>query len=759
MALTLQRKPYLLRAGHQVERGISVFRARIKRFRNLFVLALRLLASGQYHMVLAAMRRRFLPAWLASRIEYVSAEPPREIECLGPAVGSEVEYLDHAAEGRNGAAEPTGKNNTSLLRGAPLVSVVIPCFNYGRFIQAAVDSVKGQTLKSVEIIIVEGGSTDGETPAIVSAIKGPNIRVIMQEQQTLVGANRNTGIALARGRYVCCLDADDTIEPTYLEKALYFLEAHCYDIVSTGIRFSGQKSGTIDVLENPNLRDMTDGNHVTTCAVFRTTLWEKVGGFFDTGKGEDHVAEDWDFWLRCVAAGARVRNITGEHLFNYMIHPHGSLSSTDVRSIAEQRRSILERNRDLLTQERLQDSSKQARRRIVKTPYGALPIPASPNGNLSSPTTRRLLVAVPFLIVGGAERLLSTVLGYLARLGWQITIVSTLPQKGLDDASSWFTAFTDEVYMLPRFLHEWEFQSFLHYLVANRGFDAALVAGSRVFYELIPDLRLRYPQLAIIDLLFNTSGHTASHLDFKQGFDFVIGENPEVIAWFKGQGWPSSCIRLIESGVDVNRFETTRSPEVEKRLSLSKDDIVVGFSGRLSDEKAPEVFVQLAGALRDQEHLRFVMTGAGPEKDRVETIIGKLPVETRLDFLGMVDNPMPYFATYDIFVLPSRLDGRPIALLEALASGCAVVASNVGGIPAVLEHTQAGVLCRPDNLDDFVNAVRALGDDRQRLKRMKASARESAARMLSEVEMCENYRAAIEAAIRIRTAPPEIETS
>lgn len=724
-----------------------MFSARMERLRHLVALAVRLVVSGQYRTVLAALRRRFVPAGLASRIEYVSPDPPQMIEYLNPVSGN-GNALSASAEGSG--IESSGAD--------PLVSVVIPCFNYGRFVQAAVDSVRKQTLKSVEIIIVEGGSTDGETPAIVSAIEGPNIRVFMQPRQTLVGANRNSGIALVRGRYVCCLDADDTIESTYLEKAVYFLEAHFYDIVSTGIRFSGQKSGTIDVLENPNLRDMTEGNHITTCAVFRKTLWEKVGGFFDTGKGQEHVAEDWDFWLRCVAAGARVRNITGEHLFNYMIHSHGSLSSTDVRSLSEQRRSILERNRDILTQERLQDSREQARRRIVRTPFGALPIPAASEGQISSPERRRVLVAVPFMIVGGAERLLSTVFGYLTRQGWQITVVSTLPQKGLEDASNWFAAFTDEVYMLPRFLQEWEFPSFLHYLVANRGFDAALVAGSRVFYELIPDLRRRYPKLAIIDLLFNTVGHTASHLEFKHGFDFVIGENPEVIGWFRAQGWPSSSIKLVESGVDVNRFETARAPEVEERLSLAKDEIVVGFSGRLSDEKAPEIFVQLAEALRDQRHLRFVMTGAGPMKCRVEALIRKLPAKTRLDFLGMVDGPIPYFATYDVFVLPSRLDGRPIALLEALASGCAVVASNVGGIPAVLEQTEAGILCRPDNLEDFVHAVRALGEDRQRLERMKASARESAARMFSEPEMCENYRAAIESAIRARTAPAETGT-
>ena len=245
-----------------------------------------------------------------------------------------------------------------LPEGLPLVSVVIPCFNYGHFVVDSIDSVLTQTLKNVEIIVVDGGSTDTSTIDTLRAIQRPRTTILFRDGRHLVGDNRNYGIEKAKGRYICCLDADDTIDPTYLEKAVFHLETYGYDIVSTAINFVGEKEGQLDILEFPDLTDMVSGNHVLTCAVFRRQLWESAGGFFDFGIGKDHVAEDWDFWVRLAAKGARIRNISGEHLFNYRVHQGGSLSSAaDVKPLSEQNAVILDKNRELLTPKAFRNSA------------------------------------------------------------------------------------------------------------------------------------------------------------------------------------------------------------------------------------------------------------------------------------------------------------------------------------------------------------------------------------------------------------------
>src|SRR6185312_4840393 len=100
--------------------------------------------------------------------------------------------------------------------GRPLVTVMIPCFNYGAFVAETIESVLKQTFSNYEIIVVEGGSTDGTTPQRLSELElaYPSVRFVFRTERHLAGDNRNFGIELGRGRYVCCLDADDLIRPT-----------------------------------------------------------------------------------------------------------------------------------------------------------------------------------------------------------------------------------------------------------------------------------------------------------------------------------------------------------------------------------------------------------------------------------------------------------------------------------------------------------------------------------------------------------------
>lgn len=200
-----------------------------------------------------------------------------------------------------------------------MVSVVIPCYNYGSFILETVDSVLAQTLQQIEITIVDGGSNDGYTLGVLSRLNRPRTRIIYQGAPTFVGANRNLGIAASRGRYVCCLDADDRLKPTYLEKAVALLRGCHFDLVSAGYEILGKPGDVLLNMPAPLLEDMLLGNHMLTCAVFSRTLFKQTGGFVDTGKGAEHVAEDWRLWVHMAALGARMRNIM-EPLLEYRIH-------------------------------------------------------------------------------------------------------------------------------------------------------------------------------------------------------------------------------------------------------------------------------------------------------------------------------------------------------------------------------------------------------------------------------------------------------
>ncbi len=619
------------------------------------------------------------------------------------------------------------------------MTVVIPSFNYGRFVIAAVNSVLSQTFANLEVIVVEGGSTDADSRRITLTLDRPRTRVIAQDEPHLTGANRNFGICRARGKYVCCLDADDMLAPTYIEKAVFLLEACGCDVVSTATQLFGESSERVGILEAPDLADMLEGNHVLTCAVFRRSLWRQAGGYRDTDPTlTGYVFEDWMFWLRLAALGARMRNICREHLFLY--RRHGPGLSTKALPEPVQRALVRQANADLIGPETIARSGSSP-----PTPYR----PAEPLRNIAitapgvAPRRPVLLLALPFLILGGAERLLSRVVGYLSGLGWRVVVVTSLDAGGENgDTTHWFEPATAEIYHLPRFLEQDQWRDFARHLMCSRSVDVLWIAGSAFFYHLLPELRAEFPRLAVADLLFNTVGHTLNHRSNAQLIDLTFVENREVFHHLQDEGELDDRIALVPSGIDLDAYRPgPRDAAVTKALGAAPEELIVGYCGRWSPEKDPLAFVEIARrSLAARLKTRFAMTGAGPLCGAiVEAVRDAVMPQGGFHLRGEVEDISPWLRSCDVLVVPSRLDGRPMVVLEALALGVPVLASRVGALPELIEDGVNGFLQTPGDVDGFVGRLSQFADDRPLLARMKAAARRHAEQHFSEATMLMSY--------------------
>src|SRR5262249_39197180 len=148
-----------------------------------------------------------------------------------------------------------------------------------------------------------------------------------------------------------------------------------------------------------------------------------------------------------------------------------------------------------------------------------------------------LLVALPFTIIGGAERLLSRVIGHLAAHGWRIIVTTSVdPGTERGDSTEWFQSTTNEIYHLPRFLAPERWPAFMYYLVATRGVDVLWIVGSAFIYDLLPNLRADFPRMRVADLLFNTVGHTANNRKYARLIDVIFVENQEVLRFLRDNG-------------------------------------------------------------------------------------------------------------------------------------------------------------------------------------------------------------------------------
>ena len=106
---------------------------------------------------------------------------------------------------------------------APTVSVIIPCYNLGAYLDQAVQSVLDQTYDDFEILIIDDGSTDPATQYLFASYQRPKTRILRTENQGL-GEEQKFGDSRGKGRYIACLDADDLFEPTFLERTVDVLE-------------------------------------------------------------------------------------------------------------------------------------------------------------------------------------------------------------------------------------------------------------------------------------------------------------------------------------------------------------------------------------------------------------------------------------------------------------------------------------------------------------------------------------------------------
>jgi glycosyltransferase involved in cell wall biosynthesis len=194
----------------------------------------------------------------------------------------------------------------------PRVSVVVPCYNLGHYLGDAVDSVLAQTFTDVEILVVDDGSTDAPTRAVLDGFTRPRTRVLRTENRGLPGA-KNLGLAQTTGELLCMLDADDLLEPEMLARSVAALDADAsVSFASHWLRTFGdeQWEWTPESCDFPALLDM---NTVNGSALVRRGALEAVGGFDESFLDG---CEDWDLWITMVERGYR-GVILPEFLFRY----------------------------------------------------------------------------------------------------------------------------------------------------------------------------------------------------------------------------------------------------------------------------------------------------------------------------------------------------------------------------------------------------------------------------------------------------------
>jgi glycosyltransferase involved in cell wall biosynthesis len=191
-------------------------------------------------------------------------------------------------------------------------------------------------------------------------------------------------------------------------------------------------------------------------------------------------------------------------------------------------------------------------------------------------------------------------------------------------------------------------------------------------------------------------------------FDAVVAVSRPLVTLLAARGVPAMRIHLIPNAWRASSATMSRA-EAREVLGLPTDRPVVGWVGRLSAEKGPDVFVEALARTVDRRTIGCLV-GDGRERADVERLGDSLGLGDRLRLPGLIADAARLYAAFDLFVLSSRTEGTPISLFEAMAARVPVVATAVGGVPDVVSADDA-LLVPPNAAAALARAIDAsLGD-------------------------------------------------
>lgn len=646
-----------------------------------------------------------------------------------------------------------------------VVTVLMPVYNAAPFLREAIDSILSQTFRDFELLIINDGSTD-QSREIILSYSDSRIRLLDNPGNIGLIATLNRGIREARGKYIARMDADDVSLPTRLEKQAGTMKAdpaiavHAsfVEFINTDSEVTGHWSTDREAVSENEIRKLL---MKTNCIAHPSVMIRKevVEKYFYHPKRKG--AEDWDLWMRMMAAGERIAKLP-EVLLKYRVHP-GSVSSGDrAEDVLEVRLmrikwkflwsqfaklklngfffgvkiSFLKNLARHLVSNKFPSWARDAKRYLTSPPWTVIAQGKKFRTTLDQYNGKYFFI-FPYMHVGGAENV-------------HAAIVETVADK---KPLVIFSAFSDNRKFLERFTRNAEVLDVAHYVnypltrkkakrllsgAVNRQTEAVLFgSNSGLFYDLVP---LVAKHVQVIDLIHAFKYqpeanfahrqliHLATRIDHRIFVSSAAKEEFDRFCFYNNI--PRAIrnrLKLISNAVDVATSLPTRSGE---RTGLL-------FVGRNSPEKRINLFLEVATQLQREAagQFRFTIVGANNEWN-----------EQSVNFMGEIteqDQMQKIYREHDILIVTSEREGFPVVIMEAMANGLVVIATPVGDIPNRLDNKNGIVLISSDAKDvvsETLKQVKMLAGEPDKMSAIRSEAHRYALDNFSMARFRKDYR-------------------
>ena len=577
---------------------------------------------------------------------------------------------------------------------APLMSVITPYYNAGKYFEQTFNCVMNQTFPWFEWIIVDDGSTDTDSISKLAklAAEDGRIKVIRQENGGQSVA-RNAGIRSSTTDIIVPLDADDLITPPFLEELYFALQqnpqaAWAY---TDSVGFGEQEY----LWKQPfSAVRMKEENILVCTAAIRKEWLEKVGGYEVGNRAYD---EDWHLWLRLLAAGAEPIHLSG-YLFWYR------RSSDGMQQSVQKSRELREASKKMI-----QQAAQQVRTDCTGKEF---PCSSAPGGYFSpklSDWNRKVfqthnkihvMMLLPWMEMGGADLFNLDICRKIDKGRFELSILTTVPGE-----QSWrqrFEEYVTDIFDLPSFLEPKDFPEFISYFIKSREIDVLFLSNSYDGYYLVPWLRAQFPELAIIDYVHmeewywrnggyaRTSGAMGEVLEKT----YVCNERTRRVL-IQDFGRKPESVETLYIGVDQELYDADKveSGLACKKLQIAVNRPIVLFPCRIHPQKRPFLMLEIAKEVKKQlPNIAFVVVGDGPQFEELKITIEREGLQETVYLAGRQKDMRPYYKDAALTLICSLKEGLALTAYESLSMSTPVITSDVGGQAELIDSNVGKVL-------------------------------------------------------------------
>lgn len=648
----------------------------------------------------------------------------------------------------------------------PTVTVLLPVYNAAGFIAQTIESILAQTFTDFELLLINDGSSD-ESVKIIEQFNDSRIRLVLNERNLGLIETLNRGAALARGKYIARMDADDVALPQRLEKQVAFLNQHSgIHIVAAFVDFintDGEVTGSWSTDRAANTEAaiqamMPQTNCIAHPAVMIRTETLRQFLYSPAQKG----AEDYDLWLRLLAAGKRIAKIE-EVLLHYRIH----LASITVQlkaAVPLEKRLLRIKRKFAAGQLRrfrfskilvavLISMTRNTARHILKNKlpgwlrdlkriFTESPLQLAFERRrmeyvLSRYTGTKVFV-FPYTHVGGAEQVHADIVRVFSAEK-PIVIFS-----GFSENEKFLHLFEPhaQVLNIPGLLN--------HPFTRNRArrqlcqwfaqTEQPVFFGSNAafFYDMLPQLPENVKCIDLIHAFKHQPGGNLAHLRY---LNFMPKLTARIfVSEAARQEFDTFCFHnnMPQSERKKLVLISNAVAKVESSANPISHPIGVLFVGRNSAEKRLPLFLQAAAKLQTLHPGKFTFTVVGAKRTS--------PEYGFVNFRGEISDAAAiaeHYAANDVLVLTSSREGFPMVIMEAMMHGLVVIATPVGDIPNRLAAGNSIVLSSASEetvADEIVKSLQEISEHPQQAGELKKAAKQFAEHEFSTEKFIRSYQ-------------------